>query len=172
MNAFWLPSRCGLHSHKFVILPSYFFTVGFPVAGAKLLISVQASPWSSVWGSRWRSCGKSWAGCVATGGRQSLHRHPRTWTAQCKKARIARGYAWTSGSMILWRWKFLEDFDFWHLEMGFTIRSEFTELVQHTKQQRSRSVSLKERCGASWAGNRWSFPQVEWKILGGTGSIL
>lgn len=94
-------------------------SLGFPVAGAKLSMSVQASPWPRVWGTRWRSYGRNWAGCAATGAGQSLHRHTRTWTAQCKRVRIARGYAiwasWTSGRMILRGWKFL---DFWHQETG------------------------------------------------------
>lgn len=98
-----LLSHCRLHSHNSVILPSFFFC-GLPCGWGSVVNVCASCPMDQGLRHQWRSYRRSWTGCVATGGWQCLHRHPKTWTAQCKSVRIARGYAWTSGRMILLRW--------------------------------------------------------------------
>lgn len=114
----WFLSLVSLwtHSHNSVILPSFFS--GLSSGWDKAVNACASQPMTQgprhqveeLWEELSRPCSNKEL--------DSLHRHTRTWRPQCKRVRIARGYAWTSGRMILWEWKFLEDFDFWHQETG------------------------------------------------------
>lgn len=138
------------------------------------MLSAGAGLWSGLRVTRWRSYGRRWAGCVATGDQQCLHRDltkTRAWTAQGKGVSRARGCTWTSGGLrlmmgVLGILRLLAT--------GASLRFQiWIYSISAVPQSPKRGIfpgSTKENFGASWAENRGSSPPSwRWKGKGWVG---